>query len=84
MIATAVQPRTLFDLTTEDLIVTQHGNVISIERLEDDIFASCSEVEREMDSINCMISNLCSFIDLTSSDNQNAIYSNSQSDLIVA
>lgn len=84
MIATAVQPRTLFDLTTEDLVVTQQGNVISIERLEDDIFASCSEVEREMDSINCMISNLCNFIDLTSNDNQNAIYSNSQSDLIVA
>lgn len=84
MIATAVQPRTLFDLTTEDLVVTQQGNVISIERLEDDIFASCSEVEREMDSINCMILNLCNFIDLTSSDNQNAIYSNSQSDLIVA
>ena len=84
MIATAVQPRTLFDLTTEDLVVTQQGNVISIERLEDDIFATCSEVEREMDSINCMIANLCRFIDLTSCDNQNVICSNSQQELIVA
>lgn len=46
------------------------GDVVSIERLEDDLFMGLSEAERDLSTINDMIKNLCSFIDLATIDNR--------------
>lgn len=46
------------------------SDVVSIERLEDDLFMGLSEAERDLSTINDMIKNLCSFIDLATIDNR--------------
>ena len=46
------------------------SDVVSIERLEDDLFMSFSEAEKDLSTINDMIKNLCNFIDLASVDNR--------------
>lgn len=46
------------------------SDVVSIERLEDDLFMGLAEAERDLSTINDMIKNLCSFIDLATIDNR--------------
>jgi len=46
------------------------SDVVSIERLEDDLFMGLSEAEKDLSTINDMIKNLCSFIDLATIDNR--------------
>lgn len=46
------------------------SDFVSIERLEDDLFMGLSEAEKDLSTINDMIKNLCSFIDLATIDNR--------------
>lgn len=71
MSAVAVEEKVkLSDIESKSHSYLSTSDVVSIERLEDDLFMSFSEAENDLSAINEMIKNLCNYIDLASVDNR--------------